>query len=192
MVCATTQLHALLGWSFVKMVAAKCGVVLTSDQLARINQWSDEEQRCSDLARDQQQRITQATRACQLALQRVLQQRSHDALLSSRKPEPGHSFGYQPLQHTQALECMCFFTPFLESSQSSAAASTPKPRWMCTLCNNVKGTGDRAGHNKGSTHRSHWDDRESIRLALERDGITSSSSSSSSASIPHYKFCNCR
>jgi hypothetical protein len=188
LVCATTHLHALFGWSFIVLVAAKCGVVLTHEQLVRMNQWTSDEQRNSDQARDVQQRISEYTREAERADQRSGQQRLHDALPSSRRfqrlgSERAHTVGYQAMPH-QSIECMCFFKPVpaaTQSASSSSSSSKPaRPKWMCTLCNNASGTADRAAHNKGVNHRKKWEAREDCRPTDREEA----------ESTPD-KFCSC-
>jgi hypothetical protein len=156
-----------------------------------MKQWTNDEQRNSDQARDVQHRIAEYTRAAERADQSFGQQRLHDALLSSKRfqrlgSERAHTVGYQAMPH-QSIECMCFFkqlpasTQPVSSSSSSSASSRPsRPKWMCTLCNNASGTSDRAAHNKGVNHRKKWEAREDCRPTDREEAATSSD-----------KFCSC-
>ena len=179
---AVTHLHALVGWDFIKLVAAKLGVKLSNEHLLHIKRWTTEEEKSSAAARDTQHRIKTATHRSQTVRFKTNQQRNWDGMNSNKKAKasvPAHTEGYQPLAHP-AWTCECFFTeaaapatqtesqaPQSQPAAAAAAAAAPKTkRYLhCELCrSSFLATGWKA-HASGKKHVDAWDSRAASSAA---------------------------
>ena len=200
-------MHALVGWDFISLVAARLGVKLSDEHLSHIRQWNQEEENSAKKARDEQERIKTNQRRKQSAEMQRAHRDAWAATQTSRdaKQKAGELSSHQSRANRQQalgrgpVTCDCFFVAAAslpaesQSSQSQSASSSSvasgsarkssELMLTCLLCRASFNASNKKGHAKGKGHGTRWHAQVSSQSAA------SSSSSSSSSSLPQ---CDCK